>query len=218
MSTARSAVSCCVRRGWRKSVGDAPLRENLAACMLIAAGWTGDEPLLDPFCGAGTLPIEATLLASGVNPGAHRRYTCDQWPASDGKIHTPARKAISVPIIGSDRDPKVLEAAQQNAQRAKAKVLWTCVEVQHLETPNVPPGLIVTNPPYGKRLTNRSEDSVHDLYDQFAITLQERFKGWRVSFLAPHRSLAARLHPQVEQLTSFSNGGLRVGLWVIDHV
>ena len=107
------------RRGWRSEAGRAPLRENLAASLLLIAGWEGDEALVDPFCGSGTLGIEAALLATGRSPFVGRALACSVWPALGRfSVHLPPPTPLEVPIQGSDREPQALLAAQEQTRRA----------------------------------------------------------------------------------------------------
>ena len=114
------------RRGYRLATAKAPLRETLGAAMLLAAGWDGTAPLLDPMCGSGTIPIEAALLARRIAPGLHRRFAFEDWPGFDAeawqrlreKAVDQVRPAAPVPILGSDRDEGAVAAAVANAERA----------------------------------------------------------------------------------------------------
>ena len=203
------------RRGWRTRSVRAPLRENLAASMLWAAGWAGDEALLDPFCGSGTLPIEAARMAANLPPGTTRRYAFEDWPALSNSRHSHSNRQRSwtpeMPIVGADREPQSLLIAEDNARRANVRLEWQHCDVADLEPPS-PLGLVVANPPYGKRLGQH----VQGVYSSFGRTLRSQFEGWRAVFLAPEASLARRVHREAELLTQFSNGGLRVGIWVIE--
>jgi len=200
------------RRGWRSRAGKAPLRENLAASMLIAAGWDGDEALLDPFCGSGTICIEAALLAQGRSPFVGRRLACSEWPALRRGLpaeRAPARLAVS--IVGADREPQAIAAAQAQARAAQVSVEWLNLDVAEVEPP-APAGLVVANPPYGKRLG----DDVRGVYSTFGHTLRERFGGWRACFLSPSPDLARRVDRGVMQLTTFHNGGTPVGVYALE--
>ncbi|MDG1478941.1 MAG: hypothetical protein P8R54_05085 [Myxococcota bacterium] len=203
------------RRGWRQSSVKAPLRENLAAAMLMAAGWEGDEALVDPFCGSGTLPIEAALLAAGRAPWSSRSFAWEEWPGLGGLRPERAGhgRPIAVPIIGSDKEPRAIQCSKENADRARVAVKWSVGNVSAVEAP-AHLGLVATNPPYGARLGQR----VRGVYHHFGRTLTERFEGWRAIFLAPNDRLACAVHPDVFRLTTFSNGGLRVGVFVIEQV
>lgn len=200
-------------RGWRTEQGPASLRENLAACMLYAAGWTGDEPLVDPFCGAGTIPIEAALLASGRSPFVKRTFAWQEWPTlAKHRPKPPAAAPIHVPILGSDRDGRVIATAMANAERAGVEIQWSRLDVADLGPPG-PTGLVVCNPPYGKRLGEGSEGRA---YQSFGETLRGRFEGWRALFLAPDAGLAYKAHRDAKRLLTFSNGGVKVGMYAVE--
>ena len=202
------------RRGWRLSSVKAPIRENLAASMLIAAGWDGEEALYDPFCGSGTLPIEAALLAAKRPPWAGRGFAWEDWP-SLSSLRPPHLRggAVQVPIIGSDHDERSIVAAAENAERAGVSVEWRQLSVREIEPP-APVGLVVANPPYGHRLGQR----IRGVYVRFGQVLRERFGGWRVIFLSPNGRLARATHPRARRLTTFRNGGIRVGMFIIESL
>jgi putative N6-adenine-specific DNA methylase len=149
------------RRGWRQEVAKAPLRESLAAAMLLGAEWNGGESLHDPFCGSGTIVIEAALLARRMAPGRCRRFAAERWPSVGEAPLSVARTAAraeelpgaAVTISGSDRDAGAVAAAIGNAERAgvAGDVRFVRATVSELE-PDEGSGLLVTNPPYGVRL------------------------------------------------------------------
>ena len=202
------------RRGWRTSAVKAPLRENFAAALLVAAGWDGEEALLDPFCGSGTLPIEAALLAAERVPWTHRSFAFEEWPVMSGQ--RPARTRgvpVSVPIVGSDHNERSIAASTDNARRAKVDVDWRQLDVTDIEPPATS-GLVVANPPYGHRLGQR----IRGVYVRFGQVLRERFEGWRVVFIAPNDRLAHAAHPEAQRMTTFRNGGIRVGVFTIEDL
>ena len=200
-------------RGWRQAQGKAPLRENLAASLLMLAGWAGDEPLLDPFCGAGTIPIEAALLAAGEPPGGGRPYAMESWPALQGAAASRKRQASGLrPLItGSDNHGPALADAAENAERAGVSVEWIRADIADPPTPAAM-GLVVTNPPYGLRLGH----SVDGVYRALGRALSGPLQGWRALFLCPDQRLARLVHPRAFALTGFSNGGVRVSAWAVD--
>ena len=178
------------RRGYRTEAGEAPLKETLAAGALALLGWEGASPLLDPMCGAGTFPIEAALVAGRRAPGLLRLgqagFAFQRWRIHDrgrfARVVAAARAQaveVTVPICGSDLDPDAVEAARHNASRAGVEV---ALEARPLEevTPGEAPGLVLTNPPYGKRLAVDAE-----LYSALGRVLKQRFAGWRAGVLAP---------------------------------
>ncbi len=202
------------RRGWRLETGKAPLRENLAASLLVAAGWCGDEALVDPFCGVGTIPIEAALLGAGRSPFVGRTMAWTTWPALKDHPHSaPEPHSITqprLPILGVDKEETAIERACSNARRAHVELDWHTSDVAKLEAPSES-GLVVSNPPYGRRLGQ----SVDGVYRAFGRTLRTRFEGWRAMFLAPNQGLAHKVDRDAERLTTFLHGGSRVGIWVI---
>lgn len=201
------------RRGWRTDGGRAPLRENLAACLLVMAGWQGDESLIDPFCGAGTLPIEAARLAHGLSPHL-KPLACAAWPAlASHRLQAPSPRLISVPIVGSDHHTRAVERSSENAVRASVSVEFIQRDVAEL-TPPPGTGVVVSNPPYGARL-GRDASSVLSVYRTFGHSLRRGFSGWRALFLAPSPRHAHAVDRAAECLTTFSNGGSRVGVWAL---
>ena len=209
------------RRGYRQAVAKAPLRETLAAGILMASGWDMASPLLDPFCGSGTIPIEAALMARQIAPGRARRFAFMDWPDFDvaiwddslppmGRFAGPGMRAR---ILASDRDAGAIQSAQANAERAGVA---DCIEfsrraVSAIEPPPGP-GWIVTNPPYGVRVS--ASKDLRNLYAQFGNVLRARCSGWRVAMLCDRdqliRNTGLRFDPA--QSISLTNGGLRVKL------
>lgn len=201
------------KRGWRQSVGKAPLRETLAASLLILAGWSGDEPLLDPFSGAGTFTIEAGLLAAGRSPFVGRTLACAQWPVADRL--SPARGVAPVlSLHASDRSEQAVAHTRDNAQRAGVSVSARVCDVAQLTAP-APAGLLIANPPYGARL-GQSEDTVRGVYKALGRALRGPLSGWRALFLAPSPGLARAVDRSAFQITSFSNGSRTVGAYGLD--
>ncbi len=212
------------QRGYRLATAKAPLRETLAAGMLLASGWDRDAPLLDPFCGAGTLPIEAALLALNLAPGRLRRFAFMQWPGFQPEVWQAllaeaeaARTGAAPVIVGSDRDAGAVEAAEANAARAGVAehVQFTRRAVSALERPEGPPpgrGWVVTNPPYGVRVQESGD--LRNLYAQFGKTLRARCPGWQVAMLTGDQRLghATGLPFDEHRSLRLINGGLRVTL------
>jgi putative N6-adenine-specific DNA methylase len=210
------------QRGYRLAGAKAPLRETLAAGILLAAGWDPVSPLLDPFCGSGTIAIEGALLAAGLPPGRNRRFAFMDWPDYDPALwaglleaaEAEAKVARPAPIIqASDRDAGAITAAQENAQRAgvEGAIEFSRRAVSAIEPPPGP-GWVVTNPPYGVRLDER--DDLRNLYAKFGNTLRLLCPSWRVAFLSANiqlaRSTGLPLDPS--QTLPLINGGLRVQL------
>jgi putative N6-adenine-specific DNA methylase len=208
------------KRGYRQATGKAPLRETLAAAVLLASGWDARQPLLDPFCGSGTLAIEAALLARRRAPGAARRFAFEAWPGFDPALwarlraEAAARSAAAPappPILASDRDAGAVAAARANAQRAGVAddVALAQRAVSKLEAP-AGPGFVVTNPPHGVRLARGGD--LRDLYARFGAVLRARCPGWTAALLSSHARLQAATGLALEPRLHFLSGGLRLAL------
>jgi putative N6-adenine-specific DNA methylase len=210
------------RRGYRLASAKAPLRETLAAGMLLAAGWEPAAALLDPFCGSGTIPIEAALIKVGIAPGRARRFAFMDWPDFDGKLwetmlaegqgNAPTGK---VPILASDRDAGAIEAARSNAERAgvSGEIEFTCRAVSDALA-GIPPGSgigwVVTNPPYGVRVS--ADKDLRNLYARFGNALREARPGWQVAILCSDERLVRQTGLRLDTSLSLVNGGVAVRL------
>jgi 23S rRNA G2445 N2-methylase RlmL len=206
------------RRGYRPAHSGAPLRETLAAGMLIKAGWKGDVPLVDGMCGAGTLPIEAAMMARGIPPGAHRSFLFQHWPAFQERKWSYLRRqalqgvlaASPARIIGLDRNPQVMDLARDNGHRARVErdVEWCTEDFMRFDPSSLglTPGLLVLNPPYGKRL----EGGGREFYGKIGARLKQVYQGWQVAILAPERGAASALGLSSMRLWNISHGGLEI--------
>lgn len=218
--SADSSGALLHQRGYRLATAKAPLRETLAAGLLLASGWDKQSPLLDPFCGAGTIAIEAALLARHIAPGAARRFSFMNWPGYRASAWQAAlaeaqsqHRETCPPILASDRDAGAIEAARANAERAgvAANIEFTRQAVSAI-TPPSGSGWLITNPPYGARV--REKDDLRNLYARFGQVLRARFPGWQVGILIAEAALQASLNLPFDEGRSVGlvNGGLRVKL------
>jgi putative N6-adenine-specific DNA methylase len=208
------------QRGWHLERGPSPLRDTLAAAALLASGWRPGAPLLDPFCGSGTIPVEAALAAAGRPPGAGRRFGFEDWPsfapgtwAAVKAMAPPVPPGGSAPVAGSDRDAAAVAAAVANAARAgvQGAVRFSVAGIDEAAPPGETPGWIVGNPPYGKRA--RSDD-LRALYARVGAVARARFAGWTVALLvADAQAARAAGLPFTERLRTV-NGGIPVHLLV----
>jgi putative N6-adenine-specific DNA methylase len=211
-------------RGIKTHPGRAPLRETIAAAALIRAGFTGLEPLVDPMCGTGTFALEAALIAKGIPPGWFREFAFMGWPAFRPPRwahlrRTAGERIASLPhprIFASDIDP---DACRALGEGLPANGLADAVRVQagdffqlnpH-ELPVSGPGLIVVNPPYGRRLGTPSES--RRLVQSILARMSDRFEGWRFVLVAPASVRPAGLPPGTESHPVF-HGGLNVQFWI----
>ncbi len=187
------------RRGYRQERTVAPLRETLAAGVLLLSGWDGETPLVDPMCGSGTLVIEAALLATRTAPGLGRDFAFQKWPDFEARswqalrdeAHRLRRPAPAA-IVGADRDPRALRVAQANAEQtpAAAGIHWVTRSFATLNPPAAS-GTLVMNPPYGERLQDSSD--LAELYRGIGDTLKQRWTGWRAWVLTGNLESAKRI-------------------------
>ena len=216
------------RRGWRTDGGEAPLRESLAAAVLALAKWNTTEALVDPMCGAGTIPIEACTMAMGLAPGLRRAFAFEQWPALIAterdrwtELRREAEQAQSdtlpAPILASDRAPAAVSATRQNAGRAGVEAQLTIGAFPLADA--IPPaatGLFVVNPPYGRRLGQRHQ--LPDLYREIGRVVRLRFGGWRTAVVVPDARLASAFHLPLVASHPLVHGGLRITVLRFDPV
>lgn len=208
------------QRGYRTSVTTAPMRETLAAALVLASGWNRKSPLLDPFCGSGTIPIEAALIAARIAPGLNRDFRFMNWPGHDRvewqRVRDSAKRLErrdSVPaLIGSDRSSAAIRASMENAERAGVSALVRFEKRDALRIePDSPGGWLVSNPPYGVRLGDARE--TRRLMAEFGDLLRQRFAGWHIGLLSAvplERSMGLKMDPVFRT----TNGGLRVQSFV----
>ena len=203
------------RRGYRLASAKAPLREDLAAAVLIASGWDRKSPLVDPFCGSGTLAIEAAMMAAGIPPGFDRNFSFQNWPTFDETLWEQVKQSFDQPqehmplFLASDRDAGAIELARENAGRAGVLNLIEFYQkaVSDMTIPEQK-GWIVTNPPHGKRV--HSNRDLRDLYAAFGKILLNRCSGWYVTVLTGDRKLLTPMSIKFDQSLYFDHGGLTV--------
>jgi putative N6-adenine-specific DNA methylase len=221
------------RRGYRLATAKAPLRETLAATILMASGWdpaAGESTavLLDPFCGSGTIPIEAAHmaldLAPGLATGQARRFAFMEWPDFDGALwaqlveqaqeqhmRRAAQQADRLQIAASDRDAGAIQLAQANAARGGVaeRIQFSSRPVSAV-SPCCETGWIVTNPPYGMRVSAARD--IRNLYAQFGNILRTSFRGWQLAVLCNDRQLLGQLGLALDMSLDLVNGGVAVTL------
>ncbi len=213
------------KRGWRVAIGEAPLRENLAAGILKLAGWTPGTPLFDPMMGSGTFLIEAADMALNRAPGRRRSFGFEKLaghnPAAWKKLRDAARAAelppAPLPIWGSDRDRRTVDAAQQNLESAG---LENCVNVRCADLFNTkapaPEGILVSNPPYGIRLDEL--DSLAAFYPELGHWLKREMSGWNAYLLTADLRMAKLIRLSPSKRTPLFNGALDCRLFELKMV
>lgn len=234
MISADSSGEALHHRPWRTELRHAPLRSTMAAALLLALDFDPTSPLLDPFCGSGTIPIEAALIARDRPPGGDRNFAFQRWDefepgtwaSVNGEVAARARAAdeatASRPagnrseplIVGSDRDPEAIAAAQGNAERAGVApdIGFETKVVSHL-TADAGTGLLLTNPPYGRRV---GDGDLRGLYRRFGAVVRERRPRWRLAVLSADRKLTNLADRELAPVVRFRHGGIPVQLLARD--
>jgi 23S rRNA (guanine2445-N2)-methyltransferase / 23S rRNA (guanine2069-N7)-methyltransferase len=217
------------RRGYRQEAGEAPLRENLAAGVLLRARWdeaaTRSEEFLDPLCGSGTLVIEAAMIAADRAPAllreyfgflGWRRHEPLLWRRLLDEAHARARSTVASLIRGSDADQRAISASVANAQRAGVAPLVQFEQrpVQSVHPAGGGPGLVCTNPPYGERLGDASQSAA--VYAELGRALRDRFAGWDAAILTPPGDAARALRLRSYRVHELWNGAIACRLLRID--
>ena len=209
--SADSSGALLHRRGWRGPHAKAPLRETLAAALLLSAGYAGDVPLCDPLCGSGTIAIEAALIAMRRAPGLRREFSFMRWPAFDAagwaEMKAAARqreRPLQIRIEASDRDAGAVAAARENAAGAEIEI-----DLSQRALAQLPPadgaGLIACNPPYGKRLAADAQRVFRELGEA-----ARRRPGWRLAAVAADVRAAQAAGLAWQRLLRTQNGGISV--------
>jgi putative N6-adenine-specific DNA methylase len=219
------------KRGWRTRTGEAPLRENLAAGLLRAAGWRPGIPLLDPMCGAGTILVEAAQISAGIPPGARRHFAFEQFHGFDVQRWQSIKNACShqtVPttplLFGSDISGDMLRVTKHNLASAGIPfdIPLKQIEAQEIRPPTDTAGIILTNPPYGERIDVRGERTVDDkvvqFYQHLGTTLKQRFPGWTIFLFTADMSAPRLLRLKESRKTPFYNGPIECRLFRFDMV
>ncbi len=207
------------KRGHKEAIAKAPLRETIASLVLRAAGFAGDEAVLDPMCGSGTFVIEAAEIAAGLYPGRNRAFAFQQlksfdaaqWAAMQHNVTTTPKEKF----YGSDRDAGAIRSSVANAKRAGVDsfVAFTHASISDLQRPDCPPGLVIVNPPYGTRMGDKRP--LFDLHASFGKVMRERFSGWRVAMITTDEALAkATTLPLKKSGPVINHGGLPVKLFL----
>ncbi|WP_099996208.1 THUMP domain-containing class I SAM-dependent RNA methyltransferase [Staphylococcus pseudintermedius] len=168
------------KRGYRLAQGEAPIKETLAASLVKLANWTGDTPLIDPFCGSGTIAIEACLIAQNIAPGFNRSFISEQWDIIPKGLYDQKRAEADeladydkeIEIYASDIDPEMVEIAQRNADEVGVGdiIRFEVKDVNTLTINHDGPIGLIGNPPYGERIGDRAE--VEEMYRNLGILMQ----------------------------------------------
>lgn len=207
------------KRGYRPVSGAAPLRETLAAAMVNLSRYRGRDVLADPFCGSGTIPIEAALAARNRAPGLGRRFTSETWPQIPQSLWDETRTAARAKefhgdytILASDIDPALINLAKENANRAGVldDIHFSVADARTFQ-PEAPKGVIVTNPPYGERVLEKQEAAV--IYQEFGQTLAP-LQNWQLYLLSAHADFEQHFGQPATKKRKLYNGMMKCNLFM----
>lgn len=200
------------KRGYRVGQGNAPLKETLAASLVLLTNWRPDEPFIDPFCGSGTIPIEAALIGQNIAPGFNREFVSEGWPWIKRKYwdeaHVEAEDLADyhqkLDIMGSDIDHRMVQIAEENALEAGLSDLiqWKQMQVRDL-TIKKENGYLVSNPPYGERLNE--QDEVIEMYRTLG-EIMKNHPSWSVYILTSMQSFEKEYGKQATKKRKLFNG------------
>ena len=204
------------KRGYRPAAGKAPIAENLAAALILLTPWKKDRILVDPFCGSGTFPIEAAMMAANIAPGMNRSFIAETWAnlvekrawyEAVNESHDMIRDEIETDIQGYDADPEVLRTARRNAEDAGVAHLihFQQREVKDLSHPKKY-GFIITNPPYGERLEEKS--ALPQLYREFGEAFR-RLDSWSAYMITSYEDAERYFGRKADRNRKIYNGMLR---------
>ena len=213
-------------RGYRKAAHRAPVRETLAAAMVMDSGWDGRRPLLVPMCGSGTIAIEAALIALDRAPGLLRLgfafertlgLDAERWRRMRTEVRSRGRKTLPAPIVATDLDPKAVEAARSNALTAGVEHLiefdvrdFAATRVPSAAQDDGPGGVVIVNPEYGARLGE--EEALAPTYGRLGAWFRESLPGWRCHVLSGNPRLTKHLGLKAGRRTPFVNSRIECRL------
>jgi len=214
------------KRGYRREADAAPLRENLAAGLILLSGWTPGTPFLDPMCGSGTIAIEAALIAADRAPGLARTFGFQKLSWYDGpawqrirqRARDRVRPAPDAPLIfASDVDPRVVDVARRNLATAGVAGFVHVEAADLLARPApAPAGVIVANPPYGVRLD--SDAMLEAFYPKLGDALKQRYAGWTACLFTGDTRLPKLIGLKPSRRTPLYNGAIECRLYRFEIV
>lgn len=204
------------KRGYRDRAGDAPLKETLAAAMVLLSFWNKDRPLLDPFCGSGTIPIEAAMIGKNMAPGLDRKFASEEWPRVKKEYWVKARqdafKAINndvkLNIMGCDIDKRSILRARDNAANIGLEddISFFIKDMRDVDL-NEDYGVVISNPPYGERMGEREE--IHQLYKDLGAKLKE-LETWSTYIITSEDEFETLFGKRADKKRKLYNGRIKV--------
>ncbi|GGA61600.1 THUMP domain-containing class I SAM-dependent RNA methyltransferase [Ornithinibacillus halotolerans] len=203
------------KRGYRIGQGEAPLKETMAAALVLLTNWRSEFPLIDPFCGSGTIPIEAALIGQNIAPGFNREFASEDWHFIRSKhwddafqeAEDLAKYDVKLEIIGSDIDHKMIDIAKNNSLEAGLGDLITYKQMQVSDlTIRKDNGYIITNPPYGQRLGE--EEDVKEMYRDLG-NIMKNHPSWSVYLLTAYEAFENVYGQQATKKRKLFNGFIK---------
>ena len=226
-SIMKDSVSLCIdtsgsglhKRGYRPAHNMAPLKETMAAAMVSLSRYRGRDDFCDPFCGSGTIPIEAALIAKNRAPGLNRSFAAMDWKIFDRRVWEEVKEEArakefngSYNIVGTDIDPKAIAIAKENAQRAGVADIVRFEVADALKFDRkTERGVIVTNPPYGERIMEKQE--AEELYRGFGAAYSKS-ENWKLFLLSSHTEFERTFGKQADKKRKLYNGMIKCDLFM----
>ena len=211
--------SSLFKRGYRIDKGGAPIKENMAAAILLLSNWYPDKPLIDPTCGSGTFCIEAVLIGKNIAPGLYRSFAFEDWTwvekdqvqKARAEARAQMKQDVQLDISGSDLDARMIEIARNNAEEAGVadSILFKQMRLQDLHTDKIN-GVIISNPPYGERLLDDS--AVTKLYQEMGETFAP-LQTWSKFILTSDEAFESKYGSSADKKRKLYNGTLKVDLY-----
>ncbi|WP_050615380.1 THUMP domain-containing class I SAM-dependent RNA methyltransferase [Bacillus testis] len=210
------------KRGYRAEQGEAPLKETLAAALILISRWTPDRPLIDPFCGSGTIPIEAALIGQNIAPGFNREFVSEQWPWIPASVWEEVREEADqkanydqpLNITGCDIDHRMIEIAKKNSLEAGLGDLITFKQMQvsdlTINEKYEQSGVLIGNPPYGERLGDKPE--VEKMYRDMGRIFSQ-YETWSVYMLTSHEGFERFYGKPATKKRKLFNGFIRTDFY-----
>ena len=203
------------KRGYREEVGDAPIKETLAAGLLYVSRWKPDRALLDPMCGTGTIPIEAALIGMNIAPGLNQTFDAENWKQMDKSLWKKTREDarsrinhdVNLRIYASDINYFAIKSAMENAKRAGVfdKIHFQKMDFRETSS-RYKYGFIITNPPYGERLSR--DDDIVKLYKDMGNHFKT-FETWSYYIITPHEKFASLFGRRADKKRKLFNGNIK---------
>lgn len=204
------------KRGYRDRAGDAPIKETLAAAMILLSYWNKERTLLDPFCGSGTIPIEAAMIGKNIAPGLDRSFAAEEWPNIDKEYWTKARREafkaidndVKLDILGCDIDKRSILRARDNAANLglEEDIQFFMKDMRDVDLKNEY-GVVISNPPYGERMGEKEE--IQKLYTDLGLKFRE-LDTWSMYIITSDEEFEKLYGKKADKKRKLYNGRIKV--------